>query len=210
MTAMKVLDSATESIDKTISSHTCSVPAGHYTAQETLKNGLELSIRSIEPTDKPLLKEGMHHLSRQSLYFRFFTVKTELTDEELAYFTELDFIRHVGLIGSIYEVGQERPVGVARYIVSNKDLPVMTAELAFAVDECYQGIGVGSALFMHLIKIAKDSGLRSLYCYVMDTNIKMLALVRSCHLPATFTCTNDGAHEIHLSLNVAKEPTKEP
>ena len=50
----------------------------------------EVRIRAIRPSDKQALADGMHRLSAESAYFRFFGPKHELGAKELAFFTEID------------------------------------------------------------------------------------------------------------------------
>jgi len=170
-----------------------------YLAHETLLDGRKLVIRAIRPEDKPILQEGMHHLSPQSLYFRFFGHKKELSVKELNYFTEIDFIHHVGLLASIVENGQEVPAGVGRYIVSDKPED-SCAELAFAVDEKYQGHGIGTHLLKHLTIIARAEGLKEFRARVLSDNKKMLAVFEACELAKKQDYEELGIFDIRLSL----------
>jgi RimJ/RimL family protein N-acetyltransferase len=174
--------------------------ASHYVAHDTLVDGSEIVIRAIRPDDKPLLQEGMHHLSSESLYFRFFGHKRELSDGELKYFTELDFVHHVGLAAFLEDKGREIPVGVARYIMSDDTKLTDSAELAFAVDEQYQGRGIGKLLMKHLTIIAHEEGLKKFTARVMADNVKMLAVFETCGLPKTKTYDELGILDITLEL----------
>ena len=55
-----------------------------------LRNGRSALIRAIRPDDKRRLLDAFHRLSGKSIYFRFFSLKKELTKKELKYFTEID------------------------------------------------------------------------------------------------------------------------
>jgi GNAT superfamily N-acetyltransferase len=176
--------------------------ASHYVAYDTLVDGSEVIIRAIRPDDKPLLQEGMHHLSRDSIYFRFFGHKKELSESELTYFTELDFVHHVGLAAFFVDKGREVPVGVARYIMSEDTKVTDSAELAFAVDEQYQGRGIGKLLMKHLIVIARAEGLKKFTARVMADNVKMLGVFESCALPKTQKYDSLGIFDITLDLRM--------
>ncbi len=173
----------------------------HYVAYEKLRDGRDIVIRSIRPEDKPVLQEGMHHLSRESLYFRFFTGKTELSEKELTFFTEIDFIHHVGLLASLLVSGAEAvPIGVGRYIMTDRTKALENAELAFAVDEKFQGLGVGTHLMKHLTKIGRAQGLKKFTAFVLPQNIKMQAVFMCCGLPMTQVHNDAGVLEMTLSL----------
>ena len=156
----------------------------HYVISDKLPDGRTVHIRAICPDDKPVLAEGMHHLSRESLYFRFFSQKERLTEDELAYFTELDFAHHVGLLATVVEGDSESPAGVGRYIMmSSSEGRTSTAELAFAVVEEYQGLGIATMLLKQLIEIAKAEGVAEFIAFVMPENIAMQRVFHKAEVP---------------------------
>ncbi len=108
--------------------------------------------------------------SVQSLYRRFFGVRRHFTEEETAFFLNVDFVNHVALIAVVEE--GDRPViaGGARYIVLQPE----QAEVAFAVVDQYQGQGIGTVLMRHLAAIAREAGLQELVAEVLPENVAML------------------------------------
>ncbi len=146
-----------------------------YAADEVLENGSIIRIRAIRSEDKTRLLEHFAGLGVEARYFRFLGHKRNLTAEDLARNTELDFIRHVGLAAVISQDGRERFIGVGRYI--RKDIPSQ-AELALAVLDEYQGAGIGPLLIQHLGRIAHDSGITEFEADVRGDNSRMLAVLR--------------------------------
>jgi GNAT superfamily N-acetyltransferase len=171
-----------------------------YLAYDKLKDGRTIAIRAIRPDDKCLLQEGMHHLSKQSLYFRFFIYKDSLSEKELDYFTRVDFIKHVALVAGFYRDDRFSPAATGRYIVSSKFGCEDTAEFAVTVAEEYQRLGFGTILLQHLAKIGQANGLRELVGLVLPENIKMLNLVAHCGLPYKRTLDKAGQWDIRISL----------
>jgi GNAT superfamily N-acetyltransferase len=171
-----------------------------YHAEERLRDGRNVVIRAVHATDKPLLKEAMHHLSPQSLYFRFLTPKKELTDKELAYFTEVDFLHHVALMASVSENGKSVPAGVGRYVMADSEPATKRAEVAFAVSEEYQGLGIATLLLKHLTLIARDAGLEAFTALVLNENRKMLEVFKNCGLPMETQLNIAGVLEVVLRL----------
>ena len=112
----------------------------------------------------------MRRSSAQSLYRRFFGLKRHFSDQEIAYFLNVDFLNHVALIAEIKEGGRPVIVGGGRYIVEQPG----KAEIAFAVVDEYQGQGIGGALMRHLAGIAREAGLKELTAEVLPDNISML------------------------------------
>jgi len=148
-----------------------------FQAEDTLLDGRPVSIRAIRPDDKQALQDGFSHLRQESVYFRFFSAKRHLSAQELAYFTELDFVEHVGLVA---QVGNEL-VGIGRYVVL--DEAPHAAEVAFTVADAFHGLGIATLLLAHLAEIARDAGLRELRATVMAENAKMLDVLEHAQLP---------------------------
>ena len=171
-----------------------------YIAYDTLRDSRPAVIRAIRPDDKELLQEGMQHLSSQSQYFRFFTHKDKLSEKELAYFTEVDFIKHVALLAGFDIDGEFSPAATARYIVSTDPHSLSTAEIAVTVVEEFQGLGFATILLQHLIKIARANGVTEFKGMVLPDNKRMLNLLTRSGLPCKSTLEDTGEWEISLAL----------
>ncbi|MDR3615837.1 MAG: GNAT family N-acetyltransferase [Candidatus Obscuribacterales bacterium] len=176
------------------------IKAKDYCVREETLDGRMLTIRGIRSDDKEMLQEGMHHLSKESIYARFFTFKSELTDNELKYFTEVDFVNHVALVASLDTPAGERPVGVGRYIIPDKVPKENKAELAFTVDDEYQGLGIGTILMKHLIVIGRANRIERFVAYVMPDNRRMRDVLRRAGLPIKYKQDSAGILEITLTL----------
>jgi GNAT superfamily N-acetyltransferase len=147
-----------------------------YCENEVLHDGSSVIVRAIQPDDKNALREAFYELSRESVRFRFFQMKHSLSDQELEYFTEIDFLTHVALGIGLLEEEDIIPIGIGRYIVDQSD--PTKAEIAFTVDDAYQGFGVGSLLLKHLSRIAKVKGVEEFHASVLETNEKMIRVLR--------------------------------
>ena len=111
--------------------------------------------------------------SAESLRRRFFVTKQTFTDQETAFFMNVDFVNHVSLVAVIEEGSRSMIAGGGRYIVTRPG----EAEIAFVVVDQYQGHGVGRALMRHLIMIARAAGLQKLIAEVLAENMPMLRLL---------------------------------
>ena len=147
-----------------------SLNAKEYLAIEPLRHGGEITIRALKPEDRTELLAAVEELSPQSLRRRFFAPRRAFSEEEISYFVEVDFLRHVALVAELREVDETPIIGGARYIVVEPG----KAEIAFAVIDEYQGRGVGAALMRHLVRLARDAGLRELVAEVLPENAAML------------------------------------
>jgi len=172
----------------------------NYRAFDHLKDGRTVLVRAIRPEDRCLLKEGMHHLSKQSLYFRFFIYKDTLSAKELEYFSNVDFVKHVALLAGFYQDGKFSPAGTARYIVSSEAQPP-SAEFAITVAEEYHSLGFGTILLKHLFDIARANGIKHCTAMILQENTKMLGLLMKCGYPVKRVLDHLGEWDVQLSLD---------
>jgi GNAT superfamily N-acetyltransferase len=146
-----------------------------YEVLEKLRDGRTIIIRAIRPDDRQRLSAHFKALSPQSVYFRFFGLKRDLTETNLDRFTRPDFASHIGLAAVVNEEGCERFIGVGRYIAKpNLDKESNSAEVAFAVLDADQGHGIGTLLLEHLAQVARERGINRFTADAMAGNAKML------------------------------------
>ena len=152
--------------------------AQDYARQVLLKDGTPMLLRSVRPADKKALLDLFYRLSPRSVYFRFFQAKTRLTDEELAYFTELDHFNRVALVAVRAEGGGDKIMGVGRYSVlrDSEEKGPLRAEVAFAVDDRLQGRGLGTQLLEHLLPLARQRGVEEFEADVLGENNRMIQM----------------------------------
>jgi GNAT superfamily N-acetyltransferase len=153
--------------------------ATNYSAFETLHDGRRVEIRALRPDDRADLIEAVSRSSGQSLYRRFFAVKRGFTESEIAFFVNVDFIDHVALVAVADESGRPVIAAGARYVVVQPG----KAEVAFAVVDQYQGLGLGAALMHHLAAIAREAGLEELIAEVLPDNSPMLKVFEKSGFP---------------------------
>jgi GNAT superfamily N-acetyltransferase len=145
---------------------------------EKLPDGGIVHIRLIHPDDKKRLIDAFHHLSKQSIYFRFLGSKKELTKNDLIYFTEIDYDKHIALVATTPNNGDEEIVTVGRYIETEQLDSKRSAEVALAVVDTHQNRGIGSLLFEKLMQIARSNGLTQFEAYVFPDNMRMLGIFK--------------------------------
>lgn len=109
----------------------------------------------------------------ESLKRRFFVTKRGFSDEETAFFMNIDFLNHVALVAEIDEDGRIVIVGGGRYVVVKSG----QAEIAFIVVDAYQRQGIGTILVHHLVGLARAAGLKQLSADVLPENMAMLKVL---------------------------------
>lgn len=176
------------------------IDASSYEARETLRSGQPVTIRAIRPEDGAQILEGFREVDERSIYLRFFEVKHAITDGELKFFTEVDFVDHVALVVAMDIDGKTRVIGGGRYFAYDHPAKIRSAEVAFLVHDLYQGQGVATLIMKHLLVIARDSGIAQFEAEVLPENAKMLRVFSHTGLPMQSSRLNDVIH-VTLSLS---------
>jgi ribosomal protein S18 acetylase RimI-like enzyme len=147
--------------------------AASFSVIERLRDGTQIEIRALRPSDRNALLDAAGRTSDESLYRRFFGVRREFNDAEVASFVDVDFIEQVALVALMGARERELIVAGARYIVVRPG----TAELAVTVVDEFQGLGIASVLLRHLAGLARAARLSELVAEVMPDNTAMLRVL---------------------------------
>src|ERR1700741_751492 len=132
--------------------------AATYSALERLRDGREVEIRALGPADRAKLQETVASMSEQTLYRRFFAPKRGFSEKEIDFYLNVDFVSHVALVALMEESGRRPIVGGGLYIVT----VLGCAEIAFAVEDAHQGLGIATRLMRHLVALARAAGIAEL------------------------------------------------
>jgi GNAT superfamily N-acetyltransferase len=97
-------------------------------------------------------------------------------------YVNIDFSRVMSIVGLVGEAGQGHVIAEARFIRDEKS---PCADMAFVVDEKYQGIGIATYLYKLLIRLAKDRGIQYLTADVLATNKGMMKVFETEGAPVT-------------------------
>ena len=84
-------------------------------------------------------------------------------------------------------------VGGARYIVTEPG----RAEVAFAIDDPHQKLGIATHLITHLIAIGRAAELKEFVAEVLPENVPMLKVFERCGLAMT---TRSERGTVHVTL----------
>src|SRR6516162_2829569 len=166
-----------------------------YSAIEATRDGRRLEIRALKPQDQTDLRAAVDRTSAQSLYRRFFGAKRSFSDKEVAFFVNVDFAKHVALVGVVEERGHAAIVAGGRYVVQQPG----AAEVAFVVIDDYQKQGIGAALLRHLAILARDAGLKEFTAEVLPENIPMLKTFEKSGLKMS---TKSKSGTVHVTLEL--------
>jgi GNAT superfamily N-acetyltransferase len=167
-----------------------------FSCTETVKNGVVVTIRAMRPEDRDRIAAAVGTLNCESVYSRLFSYRDELTEAGLGRIMTLDQNRDMALLVTTGSETGEIVIGSGRYAASSAQ---DTAEVAFIVQEDYQGLGIAGRLLTHLAEIARKRGIVAFEADVLAGNKAMLAVFARSGLPMKKRRDGGVAH-ITLSL----------
>ena len=139
-----------------------------------LANGAVVRLRPIRPDDAPRLVALYGRLSQLSAYQRFFTVMKRLPPDWAQVFATVDFRHRLAIVAERDTPTGVDLIGVGRYEPSDAD---DTVEVAFTVEDGWQGQGLGRLLLDAVLEAAEARGIRRFRAYVLADNYRMLKLL---------------------------------
>jgi len=146
-----------------------------YNAVVTLRDGSTLHLRAIQREDEEKMLALFHRFSLHTVYLRFHHAFSEMTREEVRRFCTVDYDTTFALVATIGEDAEEKVVAVGRYYrLGGRD----AAEVAFVVEDAYQGKGVGMHLLKQLATLAREKGIRVFEGLVLAENKEMIKLFK--------------------------------
>jgi RimJ/RimL family protein N-acetyltransferase len=180
--------------------------AGHSTSTDVrttssnfvihLSDGSAARIREIEPADADSLREFHSSLSRRSITMRYLGPHPVLSDKEVERFTNVDRVNRVAFVveraGHIVAVARyERPPGTDE------------AEVAFVVQDDFQGRGLGTMLLQQLARVARRQGIRRFRADTFSDNGRMLRVFRDSGFARRYSRSSD---VVEVVLDIAATP----
>ncbi|HEY5113914.1 MAG TPA: GNAT family N-acetyltransferase, partial [Nakamurella sp.] len=140
----------------------------HWEADVLLADGGVVHLRPSGPADAESIRAMHGRLSAKTLYLRYFSPVSTVSDEKIATFTDVDYDSRVGLVA---ELGGEM---IAAGTYHRDAVNDTEAEVALLVEDSQQGRGLGSILLEHLAAAAQERGIHRFTAEVLGQNTTML------------------------------------
>ncbi|HET8790887.1 MAG TPA: bifunctional acetate--CoA ligase family protein/GNAT family N-acetyltransferase [Modicisalibacter sp.] len=146
----------------------------------TLENGMPAEIRPIRGEDAPLISGFHAQLSEESIRFRYFHHKADLTKRDLSTLAQINYDRQMAFIAE-HDVADgaldaaKEMLGVVR--VWNDPDNIRT-EFSIIIRDDMHGQGLGSLLMNKMIRYCKGVGTLEMVGKIMVDNHPMRALMK--------------------------------
>lgn len=146
-----------------------------YMAPFTTENELTVLIRPIRPEDELMMVEFNNTLSENSIYLRYFQVRTlsqRISHDELARVCHIDYDRAMSLVAEYRDPKTEkvRILGLGQLTRQPSD---NVAEYAILIADEAQRTGLGTELLRRLLEIARQEGIRRVTADILPENTGM-------------------------------------
>jgi acyl-CoA synthetase (NDP forming)/RimJ/RimL family protein N-acetyltransferase len=153
------------------------IPEGlSYKENVLLKNGEGLIFRPATPEDTPKVESFMTRVSRESLRMRFMASISYVSSDVIRQLCSNDLKTSGCLLAVTGEDGNSKVVGLGNYIATGNG---RTAEVAFLIEDDYQGKGIGTLLMERLAGLAAANGFVEFEAEVLPDNQQMINVFKS-------------------------------
>jgi acetyltransferase len=142
---------------------------GRYVTRFELRDGRQVLLRPIRPSDEPLMDELFKTFSEETVMYRFFGVIREMSHRELVRYCSVDQEKEVAIVAEVDDNGQKRLIGVVRLAIEPDG---KTGEIAFVVGDPWQNLGLGSRMVDYLIEVGKAKKLDTIYALMLRENYR--------------------------------------
>ncbi|UNH27959.1 bifunctional acetate--CoA ligase family protein/GNAT family N-acetyltransferase [Moellerella wisconsensis] len=140
-----------------------------------LKDNIRCLLRPILPEDEPLLKSFINRVTKEDLYYRYFSEINEFSHDDLANMTQIDYDREMAFVAVLNQGDDSEIIGVTRAMA---DPDNQEAEFAVLVRSDMKGFTLGYQLMNKLINYTRAYGIKKLTAITMPENRNMISLAK--------------------------------
>lgn len=165
--------------------------------EHEMKNGLQVRLRPIKPSDEEAMRRFFYRFSKKSVYSRFFFPISTMPHDKMQAYVNIDYRDEMSVVALINEPGQEIIIAEARYARDERN---NFGDLGFFVDEKYQGMGLAQYLYSMLLRLAKERGLKGFTAEVLQENTGMIKVFEKGGLPVE-ALLKDGVYKLRIPFD---------
>jgi len=171
--------------------------------EHIFKGGLKVKFRAIKPSDEEVMRRLFYRFSNKTVYSRFFYPIKTMPHDKMQKYVNVDYSRVMSVVALIGESDQETIIAEARFV---KDEVSSYGDVAFVVDEKYQGLGIATYIYEMLIRLAKERGLKGFTADVLQENKGMMKVFENSYLPLNAQLQN-GIYKLKIPFDAQATQT---
>jgi acetyltransferase len=169
----------------------------------TLRDGVTVMVRPIQPDDAPRLQGLFDRLSERSIFLRFLGHRRVLTRQQADHLANVDYRTRMAFVASLEESSKEKIIAVARYATFDGGPPDQ-AEAAIVVEDRFQKQGLGTHLLERLVDYGRARGIRAFVAAVHGSNAQIMRFIQRSGLPANRRMQS-GVWQVEILLESSSE-----
>ncbi len=178
-------------IFSTLSAH---LYPSHISEKKSFKSGTTIRFRAIKPSDEESMRRFFYRCSDEIIFYRFFYSIKTMSHDKMQEYVNVDYSKEISIIGLTGSSDDEQIIAEARFV---KDERTSYADVAFLIEEAYQGIGVGSYMLNLLISLAREQEIKGFSAEVLSDNHPMLKVFEKANLPLDARLEN-GVYKLQM------------
>jgi acetyl coenzyme A synthetase (ADP forming)-like protein len=165
-----------------------------------LRDGSVAAVRRARPGDRDAIRQFFRDLSPESRYRRFFSAgePSDLIIDRLC--APEDREHGITLLATRAAGSDERLLGMVSYI----PISAADAEVAFAVDDHFGGLGIATGLLERLVPLASHAGFERFHAETLAENTAMLDVFRDSGFMIRSKSAG-GSIDVELALKPSEE-----
>ena len=151
----------------------------HIAASQRFKGGITLRFRGIRPSDEAPMRRFFYRCSDEMIYYRFFYSIKTMDHDKMQEYVNVDYSSELSIVGLSGKSDDERIVAEGRLFRNERS---NYGEVAFLIQDDFQGIGVGSYMLSLFISEARDQGMDGFTAEVIAENQAMIRVFEKAEL----------------------------
>jgi len=164
--------------------------------QHTFKDKLNVRFRAIKPSDEDQMRRLFYRFSDKAIYYRYFSPIKTMPHEKTQEYVNVDYRDVLSIVGLAGEPGQQTIIAEARF-AKHQNKPFV--DIAFVVDETYQGCGIATYLYQMLARLAKERDAQGMTADILASNRAMLKVFEKGDFPVQAR-VEQGIYELTIDL----------
>jgi len=178
-------------------SHSAHLYPTHIACTAVFKNDIPIRFRAIKPSDEELMRRFFYRFSNEAKFYRFFYSVKTMSHDKMQEYVNVDYSKEMSIVGLSGKPGDETIVAEARFVRNDRSY---YGEVAFLIDDSFQGLGIGSYMLNLLIQIAKEQKLMGLTAEVLFDNTPMKKIFEKANYPMEAHLDN-GIYSLTMHFN---------
>ena len=171
--------------------------------EHTFKETLTVRFRAIKPSDVDEMRRLFYRFSDKAVYYRYFSPIKTMPHAKMQEYVNVDYSKTMSIVGLMGEPGEGRIIAEGRYV---RLYNLLYADVAFVVDEDYQGKGIATFLLKMLVRIAKEKGMEGFKADVLASNKSMLKVFESAGDEPIQAVMDGGVYELTIPFSEKGRP----